>query len=53
MPKITVIICSATYVAGTHQNDWLNTKIKVLGEKRTMNFYALKFKVKVNPFHSH
>lgn len=53
MPKITAIICSAMYVAGTHQNDLLNTKIKVWGEKSTMNFYALKFKVKVNPFHSH
>lgn len=41
------------YIAGTNQNDRLSTKIKLLGEKRTMNFYALKFKVKVNPIHSH
>jgi len=40
-------------MAGTHRYDRLNTKIMVLGEKRTMNFYALKFKAKMNTIHSH
>lgn len=35
------------YMAGTHHSDWLNTKIKVLGEN------ALKFKVQMNLIHSH
>lgn len=47
MLKITIIICSAMYMAGTHHSDWLNTKIKVLGEN------ALKFKVQMNPIYSH